>query len=1021
MAALESAFGEEAMADINPYLDRENLAATECSEFQFNTNSLTGQSQLCILEPHITEIIDNEGLVTDPLTTAEKVALEDSVKTEAVREYSWQSDKVVTSLSVPHQDENLSVKDEEAKRQSSKQINYHNNQNKNLYFCERLKKDFQQPSLFAQHKNMFCASKVPMQSKQHNCEQLQICNPLVPDQNSQTKNCLIGDQCGKNNQSLSHLFQYKNVFPNEKSAWQHQNSQSEASSLISEACYRSTFVPVPLQEGNIIENDDEAVGPNPIQVTDQRTETKNLHICDQCGKEYQWLSELIQHQLLFFGGEADRCQLHMEGRNPSHLAPVPILFQEKSMCATSWEPFQQQSGNHNTHAKMRSSLLKWHTLPREEPTRQTEPKINKSSTLSFVPHVRGNVFADSCEISNLNSKIPIEQKNYDKNLYTCNCDRNDFQCHCLLAKQHLHVPMGGEADAQDQFKIQAGNLSEFQMESKVIESSETVQPQSNLKTNQDFYIKSLRIYKECGKDFRWSSALPQHQVVHSGKVNGKQCPSKVDDQNDSSPGLMDFDQPSHLKTNQLTEKNKHYACGHCGKSFKWPSDLARHKHVHSRKELMRGKDTKPNKSYTCDQCGKHFYWPFHLAQHKHTHSRSKLMRGTKFKSCICGHCGKSYHWPSQLARHVQTHFRTKLIKSKCTKLKKSYICGQCGKNFQWLELAQHKCTNSRKKLWRGKGTKLNKYYTRSQYERSFRSLPQLAQLEHTHSRSKLVSSKCAKLNKSCICDQCGRGFMYPSDLAQHERTHSRKKILRGKCTKLKKYYTCSQHRKSFQGPSQLAEHEHTHSRIKLVRGQYTKLKKSCICDQCGKGFKWPSDLARHKQTHSRKKILRDKGSKLHKYYTRSQCEKSFQWPPQSAQHEHTRSRSKLVRGKCSKLKLIKSCVCDQCGKGFKWPSDLARHEQTHSRKKILRDKGTKLYKYYTRSQCEKSFQWPPQSAQHEHTRSRSKLVRGKCSKLIKSFICDQCGKGFKWPSDLARHERTHSRKKKILRQMHQTQ
>ncbi|XP_026540010.1 zinc finger protein 729-like isoform X1 [Notechis scutatus] len=794
MTALESAFGEEAMAEINHSLDRENLAATECSEFQFNANCLTGEGQLCILEPHITEIIDNEGLAIDQLTTAEKVALENSAKTEAVWEYPWQSDKVVTNLSVPHHDKNTSVKDEEANSQSSKPINYHHNQTKNLYFCDRPKKDFQQPSLFAQHKNVFCASKMPVQS-----EQLEICNSLVPDLNRQTKNCLIiGDQCGENNQSLSHLSQYyKNVLPNENSAWQHQSFQSEAGSLISEACYRSTLVPVPLKAENIIEYVDEAVGPNAIQVTDQRTETKNLHICDQCGKEYQWLSELIRHQLLFFGGEADRqSQLNLEDRNPSHLASVPIPFQENGMCATSWETFQQKSRDHNTPAKMqyfchqngkdfcKSSVLKWHTLPREKLTKQS--KINKSSTLSFVPHVRGNMFADSCETSNLNSmrtspytgkqhndqcgrcshslcaqqhldnlelkadrdelfhlgafspkssvpislqadktfsensKILTEQKDSAKNLYTCNCDRNNCQCHCLLAKHHLHVALGGETDTQDQFKIQTGSLSQFQMESKVTESSETVKPQSNLTTNQGSDIKSPRICKECGKDFRWSSALARHQVVHSGKASKKQCPSKVDYQNDLSPGPMDFDQPSHLKTNQLTEKNKPYTCGHCGKSFKWPSDLTRHKQVHSRKKLMRSKGIKPNKSYISDQGGKHFYCPSHLAQHKHTHSRSKLMRGTKLKSYICGHCGKNYHWPSQLARHEQTHFRTKLMKDKCTKLKKSYICDQCGKGFMYpSDLAQHECTHSRKKLLRG---------------------------------------KCIKLKKSHIYNQCGKGF-----------------------------------------------------------------------------------------------------------------------------------------------------------------------------------------------------------------------------------------------------------------------
>ncbi|XP_032091155.1 zinc finger protein 615-like [Thamnophis elegans] len=930
MAALESAFSEEAMADINPALDRENLAAT-----------------------------DNEGLATDQLTTTEKVALKNSVNAEAVWEYPWQSDKVVTNLSVPHQDGNISVKNEEANSQSSKQINNHDNQNKNLYFCDvRLKKDFQQPSLFAQHKNVFCPSKVLMQNKQLNWDQLEIGSPLVPDQNRQTKNCSIGDQCGENNQSLSYLSQYcKNILLKENSAWQHQNSQSEASSLISEACNQSTLVPVPLRAENIIEYIDEAVGPNPIQVTDQKTETKHLHICDQCGKEYEWLSELIQHQL-FFGGEADRqCQLHMEGRNPSHLAPVPILFQGNNMCATFWETLQQKSRDHNTHAKIgkdfcRFSLPKRHTLPREELTRQNESKINKSSTLSFVPLVRRNTFADSCEMSNVNSmltcsytgkqhsdqcgrcyhclcaqqhldnfelksdtdelfnlgaycpkslvpipslaekifsensKIPIEQKNYAKNLNTFNCDKNDFQRH-LLTKHHLHVPLGGEADILDQLKIQAGSLSRFQIERKIIESSESVKPQSNLTTNQGFQIKT-----ECEKDFQWSSALTQHQVVNSGKVNWKQCPSKVDDQNDSSPDLMDLDQPAHLKTNQLTEKHKPYACGHCGKSFKWPSGLV---------------------------------------------------------------------------RHEQTHYRTKLIKGKCTKLNKSYICGHCGKTFQWPELVQHKYMHSRKKLLRAKDTKPNKYYTRSQCGRSFQSLSQLAQHEHTHSRSKLVSRKLKP--KPHICNQCGKGFTWPSDLARHQQTHSKKIILKGKGIKLKKYYTCSQCTKSFQRPSQLAQHEHTHSRSKLVR---SKLKlKSHICNHCGKGFTWPSDLARHQQTHSKTIILKGKGIKPKKYYTRSQCTKSFQRPFQFTQHEHTHSRNKLVS---SKLKLNKSCICDQCGKSFKWPSDLARHQQTHSKKIILKGKDIKLKKYHTCSQCTKSFQRPSQLAQHEHTHSRSKLA-----------------------------------------------
>ncbi|KAM6451922.1 tubulin polymerization-promoting protein family member 2 isoform 2-T3 [Liasis olivaceus] len=764
MAALESVSGEEAMADLNPSLDGESWAAT-----------------------------DDGGLETNQLTSAEKVALADSAKALAVWEYQWQSDKVVIDLSVPWQSKIISVRDEEAISQSSKQINY-NNQTKNLYFCDRHKKDFQWPSLLAQHKNIFCAIQ-------------------MTDQRIEIKNLHICDQCGKEYQWLSQLVQHQLLHFGGEADRQDQ--------LHLESRNPSPLVPVPilLQENNTCASSWITFQQ---MLRDYNTHAKRLYLGHHSGKDFCRSAALVLHNWYIFSRRelAGQSQSKLNQSNPLSLVPQMT----ENLFADSCETSNLNSMLMSLYTGKQHIFDQWgrwfHCLCAQQQLEHLEWKANRDELFhlrAYNPKNSMPILLQAEKTFSENSKIFIEQKNYAKNLYICSSDRKDFQCHCLLARHCPHVPLGEKADTQDQFNTEASSLSQLQVEIKVIRPSRL---QSNQTTNQGSHVKSLGMCEECGKDFRWPSALARHQVVHSGKTGRKQCPSKIDGQNGLLtgliPSLMEFDQPSHLKTNQWTEKNKSYGCSCCRKSFQYPSDLARHERTHSRNKSVRGKCTKLSTYYTCGHCGKSFQYSSSLARHERIHSRKKLMQGkcAKFnKSYTCGQCGKSFQWPSDLARHEHTHSRNKSVKGRCTKLNTYYTCGHCGKSFQYPSgLARH---------------------------------------ERTHSRKKLMRGECAKLVKSCICDQCGKSFQWPSDLARHERTHFREMSHRDKCMKLQKLYVCTQCRKNFQQLSLLAQHKCTHSREILAKSKCTKFKKSHICGECGRGFQWPSDLARHERIHSK--------------------------------------------------------------------------------------------------------------------------------------------------------------------------
>ncbi|XP_077171347.1 zinc finger and SCAN domain-containing protein 23-like isoform X2 [Paroedura picta] len=108
---------------------------------------------------------------------------------------------------------------------------------------------------------------------------------------------------------------------------------------------------------------------------------------------------------------------------------------------------------------------------------------------------------------------------------------------------------------------------------------------------------------QCGKGFRWPSALAVHQRTHTGE--------------------------------------KRHRCTECGKRFGQRGHLTVHRRIHS-----------GEKPYACPQCGKQFVDSSHLTKHQRTHLGDRPHH--------CAQCGRKCANKRSLVQHQRSHSKGKL-------------------------------------------------------------------------------------------------------------------------------------------------------------------------------------------------------------------------------------------------------------------------------------------------------------------------------------------------------------------------
>ncbi|XP_036614027.1 zinc finger protein 23-like [Trichosurus vulpecula] len=161
---------------------------------------------------------------------------------------------------------------------------------------------------------------------------------------------------------------------------------------------------------------------------------------------------------------------------------------------------------------------------------------------------------------------------------------------------------------------------------------------------------------ECDKGFIctadvWRHLRNVHKIEHSKVVLGNGTMKSLWSANHQNEHEADPDNQSPDDRKPEGEELRPYVCQICGKGFRKPNLLSKHKVIH-----------RQEKPYICQECGMAFIQLLRLKRHQQTHSGERPF--------YCDECGGTFTRLSSLQRHQRIHTG-----------EKPYSCVYCGHSF----------------------------------------------------------------------------------------------------------------------------------------------------------------------------------------------------------------------------------------------------------------------------------------------------------------------------------------------------